>query len=1335
MMESEALRVNLEITQCDPEIHRPYLVLLQETKGFLGIQAQLEPILKELCHPYRNHKKTAEELLGIALRHLSVFLTIKNWEPLIHAFSKAFLDCLKAEREGRAKRDIARAFLRFLMMFKAESKRFNLDIAKAWATIEHEIISLPDEDVKSMLFLDIDFKKLFGPDEKKDQKAHFELQKRFLKILYSELLKVEDIAEYFNSLFPGEIPENILHALIPISKKEFQKIYNVITTRDSEIDLAQVKSYLEILEYFERLIYNWSRKKETLLYALSIQLYFLKQDIFEQKENIIKEFENTIRKAYQLLDSEQLQELTGIVLNIINLLPKDQTTIHLIEIVLKESYERGYEEIFLDYLDLYKIMGFVSPSFRGISEEWQILYNSGHPISIKKFIEQIERYPEHYERLLKALICQIRLKGVFIKDTDLFGPYITRLINVTDRKHFFLLLCLLRQLPVFFNEIGAEGPIRDVSTEIDEIEKRKDELVHFLRKHCHVLSNSKTVDFMKAIFNYWFTGEKGPLKRFLPPDLYLKLDENENFRKEYGELIRYLVQKIKATNSTDILKKPVKSILDSINGKFDDRVIRKMALFIQLYHLMEDKYSAKSIDIDSYLFYRSDLSLPDKESFKKGIKTKDRYQRLRFLLNLLKNLKDIITSHTNFEPTSSLYEKRHIAFDIPSVYGYYREVKFDAAGLFLRISSYFKALSSDLVSEFIMEPLSKDRVLKLISILRLMHEALLLEGLNVKHFEIQLSELEFGLKERDLQFDQILDILKQIHHELQNLVHLYYEVNFVEDFRKILLAAEPEELLSKFLEDPNTLPPRPKDITLGEEIFLRDMVSESICLQELDELLNKAIRAFYKDLNELNSKYLNVLIGTHSKDFVIPILENKRPIPLATMVGAKAYFLFQLTRLGYRVPKGFVISTKAYPLRDILWDKGLFIERLLRSRLRLLEFSTKKSFGKGRRPLLLSARSGAKVSMPGMMHSVLNIGVTKDILKGGDRLYEDSYRRFLISYASAWGIEKHRLKELQEGCSQKELIGELEGLIRKEGIPFSEDPYQQLKDSISAVISSWNSPKARAYREVMDISHNWGTAVIVQEMVFGNLREDSGAGVLFSHNMKGTFEPNGDVVYGAQGEEVVSGTSTTYPLSRRQARRQERDEEDSLEVRFPGIYQRLSEIAYELSYRHQFGPVELEFAFEGPQWDKLFLLQMRQMPQVEKPDFGQQEIDPGFIRVAKGIGVYGAILKGRIVFNIEEIRFWRQREPNTRLILVREDTAPDDILELYNSDGLLTSKGGATSHAAIVALRLKKTAVVGCGGLFCKERKGQCSIAQNWLKPGSFIIIDGSTGNVFVERS
>ncbi|MBF0125694.1 MAG: phosphoenolpyruvate synthase, partial [Magnetococcales bacterium] len=280
--------------------------------------------------------------------------------------------------------------------------------------------------------------------------------------------------------------------------------------------------------------------------------------------------------------------------------------------------------------------------------------------------------------------------------------------------------------------------------------------------------------------------------------------------------------------------------------------------------------------------------------------------------------------------------------------------------------------------------------------------------------------------------------------------------------------------------------------------------------------------------------------------------------------------------------------------------------------------------------------------------------------------------------------------------------------------------------------------KAREYRRIMNIADDWGTAVVLQRMVYGNLHRQSGAGVLFTahpHRKLDRVVLWGDYAPGDQGEDIVSGLVSTDAISLEQCRFDQRDPEMCLERRFPEIYEALRLAARKLIMAFGWNHQEMEFTFDGPQAENLFFLQTRDMLTAK----GKNAVRTAFYptpelqgsRLTQGIGASGGVMCGLAVFNLEEIQRMRREDPDVPLILIRYDTVPEDIREISLADGLLTARGGQTSHAAIVAARMEKTCVVGCELLTIRESSSRCEIDGVVIQYGDPISIDGDRGLLF----
>jgi pyruvate,orthophosphate dikinase len=381
----------------------------------------------------------------------------------------------------------------------------------------------------------------------------------------------------------------------------------------------------------------------------------------------------------------------------------------------------------------------------------------------------------------------------------------------------------------------------------------------------------------------------------------------------------------------------------------------------------------------------------------------------------------------------------------------------------------------------------------------------------------------------------------------------------------------------------------------------------------------------------------------------------------------------------------------------------------------------------------------------------LNEEIIEDYVRNHDEGYLawDNYRRFIQSWAMTSGTQREDFQELMNrakaryGVSLKreftprqmrELALEYQRLVRRQGLGIPDDPWLQLMNGVAMVLDSWRTEKAVDYRRIMEVSDAWGTAVIVQAMVYGNRSDSSGSGVLFtSHPYRKVQRVAlwGDYAYNDQGEDIVSGLVTSFPISVEQAELDGRSVDESLESRFPAIYERLLAISRELVYEKGWDPQEIEFTFEGPEPEQLYLLQTRDMITIKKKEhfnvFAETpELASAYL--GKGIGVSGSALSGRAVFTEENIIELRARDPRAVLILIRQDTVPEDIKVIDLAEGLLTSRGGQTSHASVVAVRLEKTCVVGCKHLKVYEAAGYCEIGSQVIRFGDPVSIDGRKG-------
>ncbi len=487
------------------------------------------------------------------------------------------------------------------------------------------------------------------------------------------------------------------------------------------------------------------------------------------------------------------------------------------------------------------------------------------------------------------------------------------------------------------------------------------------------------------------------------------------------------------------------------------------------------------------------------------------------------------------------------------------------------------------------------------------------------------------------------------------------------------------------------------------------------------------------------------------------------------LLGGKGAGLAEMARIGVPVPPGFTITTEVCRLflRDGGYPAGL--EAQVEQALRELEAATGKTFGGAERPLLVSVRSGAAVSMPGMMDTILNLGLNDDTARalaaesGDERFALDSYRRFVQMYANVvLGVRGERFERLLErkkrdyGASEdtelspralREMVADFKGLVRDEtGNPFPDDPAEQLWGAIHAVFGSWETPRAVAYRRVNGIPHDMGTAVNVCSMVFGNMGDDSGTGVCFTRDPStGERMLYGEFLVNAQGEDVVAGIRTPLPISK-------------MEAAIPGAYGELLEAAALLE-AHYRDAQDLEFTVER---GHLYLLQTRTAKRsaaaavrvaVEmvdagtitreeavlrvKPDQLDQLLHPAIderaeVRVLTvGLPASPGAASGRVVFSPDEAAERGKDEP---VILVRRETSPEDFHGMVAAQAILTCRGGMTSHAAVVARGMGKCCVAGAGEIEVDEAYRRFTAGGVTVQEGDWITLDGGTGRVILGQ-
>ncbi|CAN5115521.1 hypothetical protein BH10PSE10_BH10PSE10_25280 [soil metagenome] len=501
------------------------------------------------------------------------------------------------------------------------------------------------------------------------------------------------------------------------------------------------------------------------------------------------------------------------------------------------------------------------------------------------------------------------------------------------------------------------------------------------------------------------------------------------------------------------------------------------------------------------------------------------------------------------------------------------------------------------------------------------------------------------------------------------------------------------------------------------------------------------------------------------------------------LLGGKGANLAEMANLGLPVPPGFTIPTSVctyFYANDKTYPKDLKAQ--VEKALDTVGHIAGKTFGDAKNPLLVSVRSGGRASMPGMMDTVLNLGLNDKTVEAlaqlsGDRRFAyDSYRRFITMYSDVvLGFEHHHFEDILDTYKDSkgysldteltaddwvDLVGRYKDAVAREtGHDFPQDPHAQLWGAIGAVFSSWMKARAVTYRRLHDIPESWGTAVNIQSMVFGNMGDTSATGVAFTRNPStGEKRLYGEFLINAQGEDVVAGIRTPQDITE-YARKESGSDKASMEVAMPDAFKELTRI-YTLLEKHYRDMQDMEFTVEQ---DKLWMLQTRNGKRTAKAalriavDLANEgmitkkdaisRIDPASLDqllhptidpvakrdvIATGLPASPGAAAGEIVFSSDEAA--KLQADGRKVILVRVETSPEDIHGMHAAEGILTTRGGMTSHAAVVARGMGKPCVSGCGTIRVDYGRGMMSIGNRTFKAGDVITIDGSLGQVLAGR-
>lgn len=1001
--------------------------------------------------------------------------------------------------------------------------------------------------------------------------------------------------------------------------------------------------------------------------------------------------------------------------------------------------------------------GFVGPRPVGAEEHPEVGSAANHAEDVRIWLQLIALNPAWSTTLISALTITLAMDGALIADTDLFQRDVSRLLNSPVAPCYRQVTQLCRRFPVFFEEVGAEGELRDYSTRIDELTHRGDKVVHFFRTQIHAESNSSHVALSRALLGYWAEREPARMAPLVPNDLRSELARSGPWIDGVHAVVKALADELGCEPGT-LPDRPVEAVDSALAaleaGTAHDR--ERVGCLIHVHALLLQKYSLEAdgtLPQMRRLARTNGLVTPaEVTEYERLLARDDLDEMLAFVYRLMARMRAVILDPQPTEAREDIYLKRHIAPGIPSMYGTYFEPKCAALGLSYRLESVASRLLEQLVGRIDDDLLSRRTLRRVAHLLERFREGLELSGIDNEGLRSHLSMLEASLRLHDFSLAQFVNLFQFVAQNVREIMHEH----FLGHHERILPMVMRQRLTE---ESEGALAERSLEqaIHARSEVFYRDLLAQAFLVGQLDSFVAHMLDRLTDVAARVPAVMVQRLID-FELDLAFTLIDAPHPeVDNPVFLGGKGHFLKKLRGFGYPVPPGFILTTEVFRIRDVfatypeLRDQ---IAILVDDGVNALEQATGRRLGDPDNPLLLSVRSAAAMSMPGAMSTFLNVGLNDDVVGClGNRpdfawTAWDSYRRLLQMWGMAHGVRRDDfdriITDFKQRCAVREKVQfrpdqmsdiahAYQGLLARAGLELDPDPRSQLLTAIRLVLDSWDAPVARAYRDQLSIADQWGTAAIVQQMVFGNLGPDSGTGVTFTSNPFANelgVSLYGDFTTASQGEDVVAGLVHPWPVSRHQLERAAVAEEYCLEVQFPEIYAELERLARDLVLQRGFDHQEVEFTFESGRRQDLYLLQTRDhswMKTVSAPIFDATGLTP----LASGVGIGGGAMNGFVAFDADDLGRLAVEHPGAPRVLVRRDTVPDDIGMIFACDGLLTARGGVTSHAGVTASRLGKTGVVNCRSLEVDELSKACRVQGTEFRSGDAIAIDGFLGTIY----
>ena len=1375
---SQALAANLEQTRYkDIFIPAEHQCFIDLSAKYFGINKRAKECITEYHHPLSNHTFVIEELRKMLMDDFWFYTRDDIPADALHIPLEMMHNLLKPEVPAKLRLNIIITLMEFadkaFTSLQGETtKQSASEQDGIQRSARNELISLVFSILEDAFEANKDcyilatkhagryLDKVAADEHFKDSACH--LLRIMLQENYHYWQSTSQVENWVESKRQLLTEEEINTVCNEIGEPYFERL-------NTELAAADTWEKLTDLPHFEQIAKCFTESTKVFPHFITQfhYVFFLLHlpGMENQRERLIWNMDRMMRNAIDEMPQEQLIPFIDTIFDLAEELRSDYMSA-----VLDFQLTLGLKIIDVDQTEMKEIVnyfekkliafGFVTPGNVFVGEDWQLSVDENHIKNIRVWLELIEHAKSPMEKLLSALIVNLKLGGIFLSDTDLFQREITKVLNSNITPYYKKVKQLTRIFPVYFNEIGAEGEIRNVTTNMDEISGRQDKLVHFLRKQVHTESNNTLIALTLDVFKFWSDGNLEALKPILPNNVFESIDKESTWFVHVHNLVQTMCE-ISCLNPEDVLmlsRDDFESLIGTATRRIElekeisQREHARLMDIRDLYAYLREKYSFESVNIFSSL--RSFPFIPDEEidEFEKVYKAKDFGKSLTMIYAFMDKLKKVIFNPEQSEGWENIYHKRHIAIGIPSMYGTYRENKFEAMGLTFRLERVATQLMEKVVQSINLEYISERTLNQIYRILEYFRNGLELDGITNLSFNSKLDMLRYSLTSRSFSFGQYINIFQFIAEDVRRIIIKYFLKSYEYPLKIVIPQLfDPEGKLSE--RETTAL------ISKKSEEFHRDLLSDAFLMQPLDNFIGRILNSLRTMEATLNEKLISDIMTYNSEMLISPFWEKTPKMDNQVFIGNKANNLKNLYLHGMPVPPGFVITTETFRRNETINtipELRTEIHGMIRKHITDLERISGRKFGNPEAPLLVSVRSGTAISMPGAMDTFLNVGLNDELVEAigtdGSKAWAvwDSYRRLLQSWGMAKGIDrdvfdveinsfksKYNVKQKSEfdPSVMREMAYAYKQILENHNVEFEQDPFKQIIGCVNMVFESWNSERALAYRRHLSISENWGTAVIVQQMIFGNLSDVSGTGVVFTqnpHRERPGVHLYGDFTMRSQGEDIVGGLVKPLPIGETQ-RIASNLEGPSMQSLLPDIYWKIYAIAKELTENMGYSPQEMEFTFESDKPEDFHILQIRDQDLKLEDEMNAFVQAPDEMKqIGRGMGIGGGAMNGLVAFNEQDIKTLREQHPDSQVILVRPDTVPNDIGMIFDCDGLLTARGGATSHAAVTAVRLGKVCVVSCIELQVYDEKHCGELNGHKLQMGDKIAIDGNLGLVYL---